>query len=334
MLCNGYALRNRFDGLPLHRICYYHSHESAEVAIRSLSSELGTQSSSISRASRGNIDCLGMTPLHILSCSTKHHLDMYQMIISRYPGHLIVQDVWGDIPLLYAMWGQAPQDVVAFLANSMKEYHNEYSIDWQSMTETLCIGLAPFDSIDYLIEANRRHFPTQSLRDLDWNGIVRVLCTKAKAPKDYVDQFITHYRDFIVDLEDIPLELARREKLGFKSWWLRIGISDRLSLLGKQKLSWQHEIESLISTCPTGASERTKKRRFQLMSLILRKLNFYETVAQMWVLELALWKSKLEESSSGSSENNQSHRSMCHYKSGANVVIQNVMEFLIENKRE
>lgn len=333
MLCNGYALRNRFDGLPLHRICYYHSHDLAEVAIRNLSSELGTQSSSIRRASRGSVDCVGMTPLHILACSTKHHLDMYQMLISRYPGHLIVQDVWGDIPLLYAIWGQAPDDVVAFLANSMKEYHDEYVIDWERMIETLCTGLAPFASIDYLIETNVTHFPQQSLKCIDWNGMVRALCTKAKAPKDYIDQFITYFHRFLADLEQIPLQLAREEKLGFKSWWLRIGISDRLSLLGEQNPSWQQEIESLISSCPTGASERTKKRRFQLMSTIIHKLTFYETVAQMWVLDLALWKSKLQESTGDNQTHKRNYRSLCHYTSGADVIVPNVMEFLMDVKR-
>ena len=94
MHCNGYSLRTRFNGLPLHRICYYHSHYSSEVAICNLSGEMGAQSSSISRASRGDTDCIGMTPLHILACSTKHHMDMYELLVRRYPDHLIIEDVF------------------------------------------------------------------------------------------------------------------------------------------------------------------------------------------------------------------------------------------------
>jgi hypothetical protein len=333
MLCNGFSLRNRFDGLPLHRICYYHSHDPAEVAIRNLSSELGTQSSSISRASRGNIDCVGMTPLHILACSTKHHLDMYQMLISRYPEHLIIEDVWHDIPLLYLLWGQAPPHIVEFVANSMIEYQHEYIIDWGKMIETLCTGLAPFASIDYLLEMNQLYFPNQPLQDVDWNGMVRILCTKAKASEEHINEFIMHYGDFLSKLEQIPLQLSKEEKLGFKSWWLRIGISSRLSLLGKQSVAWQREIESLINSCPTGASERTVKRRFHLMTIILRKLDVYETVAQMWVLELALWKSKLEYCS-GIEVQSKSSRALCHYTSGADVIIPNVVEYLIDMRRD
>ena len=328
MLCNGFALRNRFDGLPLHRICYYHSHDSKERAIRNLSSELGIQSSSISRASRGNIDCIGMTPLHILACSTKHHLEMYQMLVSIYPNSIITQDVWGAIPLLYALWGRAPQEIVQFLATSIKEYHKDYIIDWGEMIETLCTGLSPLASIDYLLEANKAYFSDQSLEDVDWCKMVRVLCVKAKAPEECIAKFIAHYDAFLPDLERVPLQLAREERFGFKSFWMRIGISERLSLLREQKTTWQQEIESLISNCPTGASGKSVKRRYELMKTILRKLTLYETTAQLWVLELALWKSKLDDSSN--SFQSESYRSLCHLTSGANVIIPNVMEFLID----
>ena len=330
MLCNGFALRNRFDGLPLHKICYYHSHDPAEVAIRDLSSGLGAQSSSISRASRGDIDCIGMTPLHILACSTKHHLDMYHMLINRYPGHLITQDVWGDIPLLYAIWGRAPPEVVALLANGIREYHEDYVIDWERMIETLCIGMAPLTAIDYLRDSNERYFPGQSLQEIDWKNMVRLLCTKAKAPEEYVGLFISHYSSLLVEVEQVPLQLAREEKFGFKSWWLRIGISKRLLLLGKQNKSWQQELEALIVSCPIGGSVRTVKRRHELMKIILRKLALYETISQMWVLELALWKYKLEESSSGSGIQRKNSR----YLSGAELIIPNVMEFLLDMQRD
>ena len=329
MLCNGFALRNRFDGLPLHKICYYHSHDQAEVAIRDLSSELGAQSSSFSRASRGNIDCIGMTPLHILACSTKHHLDMYKMLISKYPGHLITEDVWGDIPLLYAIWGRAPQEVVTLLCTSIREYHEDYIIDWERMIETMCIGMAPLTSIDYLRAVNEKHFPDQSLQKLDWKNMVRLLCTKAKAPEEYVGLFISHYSSLLNELEQVPLQLAKEEKFGFKSWWLRIGISKRLSLLGKQNMPWQQELEALIVSCPIGGSLRTVKRRHELIVNILSKLALYETIAQMWVLELALWKYKLEESST----RGESQRKNYRYLSGAELIIPNVMEFLIDMQR-
>jgi len=46
-------------------------------------------------------DCLGMTPLHILTCSTVHDLELYRVIVEKYPANLITEDRWGALPLLY-----------------------------------------------------------------------------------------------------------------------------------------------------------------------------------------------------------------------------------------
>ena len=48
-------------------------------------------------------DCLGMTPLHILACSTVQCLEQYQLMIDKYPANLIVEDAWGAVPLLIAI---------------------------------------------------------------------------------------------------------------------------------------------------------------------------------------------------------------------------------------
>ncbi len=41
-------------------------------------------------------DIVGMTPLHILACSTKHHLEMYQLLVEKYPENLVTKDQWED----------------------------------------------------------------------------------------------------------------------------------------------------------------------------------------------------------------------------------------------
>ena len=51
------------------------------------------------RALRSNVDptgnqqdCLGMTPLHILTCSSVHDMEIYCVIIENYPTILITED--------------------------------------------------------------------------------------------------------------------------------------------------------------------------------------------------------------------------------------------------
>jgi hypothetical protein len=62
-------------------------------------------------------DCLGlgMTTLHILACSSVHDLELYRVIVEKYPANLITNDRWGALPLLYAFWGAAPAEIIEFL---------------------------------------------------------------------------------------------------------------------------------------------------------------------------------------------------------------------------
>jgi hypothetical protein len=71
-----------------------------------------------------------MTPLHILACSTVQCLEQYQLMVDKYPANLIVEDAWGATPLLYAIWGDAPSEIVEFLVNSYQSLHPN-NINWE-----------------------------------------------------------------------------------------------------------------------------------------------------------------------------------------------------------
>jgi hypothetical protein len=92
-------LKHRFDGLPVHSVVYYQSYNQGVLQNLIMLNPTGTQQ-----------DCLGMTPLHILACSSVHDIKLYRVIIKNYPTNLITEDRWGAIPLLYAFWGAAPVD--------------------------------------------------------------------------------------------------------------------------------------------------------------------------------------------------------------------------------
>jgi hypothetical protein len=82
-------------------------------------------------------DCLGMTPLHILACSTVQRLELYQLMVDKYPANLIVEDAWGATPLLYAVWGGAPSEIVELLVNSYQSLYPNHEFDWNDMLITL-----------------------------------------------------------------------------------------------------------------------------------------------------------------------------------------------------
>ena len=99
-------LKHRFDRLPIHFIVYYQSYN--QGVLQNLIAAINMRSGQ-SRTLRlkldptGNYqDCLGMTPLHILTCSSVHDIELYRLIVENYPANLITEDRWGALPLLYA----------------------------------------------------------------------------------------------------------------------------------------------------------------------------------------------------------------------------------------
>ena len=82
-------LQHRFDRLPIHRIVYYQSYHQGVLQnlIAAINMTLEQcQALHIELDSTGNRrDCLGMTPLHILACSSVHDLEVYRLIVEKYP---------------------------------------------------------------------------------------------------------------------------------------------------------------------------------------------------------------------------------------------------------
>mmetsp|Transcript_17855 Transcript_17855/g.37635 ORF Transcript_17855/g.37635 Transcript_17855/m.37635 type:complete len:329 (+) Transcript_17855:84-1070(+) len=116
------ALKRRFNGLPIHKMLYYQSYH--PVTASQLREAIDTRYGQ-PRTLRARLDptgrqqdCLGMTPLHILACSTVQEVSLYQVLIEKYPENLVAKDRWGDLPILYAIWGNAPGHIIHFCANN------------------------------------------------------------------------------------------------------------------------------------------------------------------------------------------------------------------------
>jgi hypothetical protein len=117
-------------------------------------------------------DCLGMTPLHILACSTVHSLELYRLMIEKYPGTLIVEDAWGAVPLLYAVWGDAPIEVVQFLIGSYQSLYPDQEFDWDKMVMTFGRANAPVAVIQNLLDIQQTLSPRYII---NWDQIVGLL---------------------------------------------------------------------------------------------------------------------------------------------------------------
>jgi hypothetical protein len=158
-----WALQHRFDGLPIHSLVYYQSYQQGVLqhliaAITLRSGQTGSQQ-----------DCLGMTPLHILTCSSVHSLEVYRLIVENYPANLITDDKWGALPLLYAFWGAAPTEIIQFLIISYRSLYPDHVLNWTMMVETMWSTGTPKECIVCLLCVKQKHFPEQPL---NWDRLL------------------------------------------------------------------------------------------------------------------------------------------------------------------
>jgi len=168
-----FALRHRFDGLPIHSIVYYQSYNPGVLqnlthATNMRSGQRRTLRSKLDPTGNQQ-DCLGMTPLHILACSSVHDLELYRLIVEKYPTNLITEDRWGALPLLYAFWGAAPNKIIHFLVESYQSLYPSHVFNWTLMVETMGTCDTPQESIENLLCVKQVHYPDQLI---DWGYLL------------------------------------------------------------------------------------------------------------------------------------------------------------------
>ena len=88
-----YALKHRFDNLPIHKMIHYQSYNNVTVdQLYNATNVRISRSRSKLDATGSQQDCLGMTPLHILACSSVQSIDLYKVLVTKYPGTLIMNE--------------------------------------------------------------------------------------------------------------------------------------------------------------------------------------------------------------------------------------------------
>ncbi|CAJ1924341.1 unnamed protein product [Cylindrotheca closterium] len=88
-------LQNRFDGLPLHRVCYFQSYHLVEDTIQQISDILSDNPSALFET-----DAFGMTPLHIVALAQTPRLELLQHLASGFDVPR-TKDLFGSTVLEY-----------------------------------------------------------------------------------------------------------------------------------------------------------------------------------------------------------------------------------------
>ena len=298
------ALRQRFDDLPIHKMCYYQSYHDTEHTLQSLEREINQCSLTISsqvNTTGKDQDCLGMTPLHILACSTKQNMDMYWLLIDKYPETLIIKDKWGDIPLLYAIWCNSPSEVIDLLVESYKTYHPEYEFDWSGMIRTLVKRHVPLANIQRLVSTHRNSFSDQCF---DIQALVIELAAYDKGQERFLQPQCTSIETF--------------------KYLLQSSITRRLDSLGISR--WTVELENFIKFLPEIAKNRDRDTQ-----KVYDRLATYESIKEgTSVLELTLWKLKINEDRKKARVDSEvSHKGQYRINCGADIIMRNVLPYLL-----
>jgi hypothetical protein len=206
------ALSHRFDGLLIHSIVYYQSYNQGMLQnlIAAINLRSGQHRTLLSKLDpTGNQqDCLGMTPLHILACSSVHDIEVYRVIIENYPTNLIAKDRWGALPLLYAFWGAAPREIIQCLLGSYQSLFPDHIFNWTMMVETMGRCDTPMECIDNLLLVKQMHFPDQTI---DWDHLLNKF---AKSSQVSASIIFTERMQFLV----LCGMSMRVEALAFKVW--------------------------------------------------------------------------------------------------------------------
>jgi len=294
------ALKHRFDRLPIHKMLYYQSYDQSITGNNFDDPSIKQQ------------DTLGMTPLHILACSTKQNIDLYKILIERHPESLITQDKWGALPLLYAVWSKASNSIVELLVQSYKSIFPNYVFNWTKMMETLATISATETETKCLHNIQKESFSNQRI-DLD--TLVEKAITRSNPDHS---NYITHR-----SLQCLTVRLVSTRALAIRN-----------------KALQQQVIKCL---CTKITTDTTQGRR-DYVNNVHKELEICEDKYNRWMeaftmIEFVLWKNKMDDCCGQQKKtrlskkmrlNDTDMRKQCRLKCGAetNIVIEHVSLYL------
>ena len=132
--CTFDMLRGRFDGFPVHRLCFYNLHQNVE---HNNAYEQLKEMVRLPTSNSNAVDCLGMTPLHVLACSGTHELRLFRCLIENHPDALITKDKWGDTPLVYVLLSGSSMEIIHYFFEVHRSKWGTISIDFGESTQRM-----------------------------------------------------------------------------------------------------------------------------------------------------------------------------------------------------
>jgi hypothetical protein len=266
-------------------------------------------------------DCLGMTPLHILACSTVNHLEIYQFMVEKYPENLIVSDAWGATPLLYAIWTDSPSEIIQFLITSYQSLYLHHEFDWNDMVFTLGQANVSNGVIQNLLDIQQTLCPGYNI---NWDWVLRKLAELEYGPRH--------------NTQTSPKTYCFLTRCSIATRVSAICVKHFRDAMAQDAMADEWAGNEYFN--PGGYEFNGQEWR----SETLRMLAYYESECQRLkgstsLLELAMWKMKLDagidqgEAMEGSNMKMKMYtsdvRMQCRISCGADHVVANVWPYLM-----
>ena len=303
------ALKIRFAGLPIHGKMYYKSYYNPPMTLEEIRNTIIIDENGELDPTGVQQDCLGMTPLHILACSTVQRCELYQLMVGMYSGNLIVEDSWRATPLLYAIWGDAPSEIVQFLVDSYQSLFPNHQFDWNAMLLTL--GRSSVSKVVMQNLLNIQHTLSPGY-NIDWDRILGELAVPTELNEPHAN----------------PKTFCSLT---------RCSIATRVNAIGVK------HFRDVMDDYWMG-DNKDDFDRGEWRDETLTKLEYYESkyrsLKEMTsLLELALWKIKFDDSRDHSKAMSRGRKQLkmdpsdfrlqCRLSCGADHVVENVWPFLL-----
>ena len=311
-----HALLHRFDDLPIHRLIYYQSYHPIETTIKCLNEALRGESFSAGCQR----DCLGMTPLHILSCSKRQNIELFRVLVENDPESLVAEDRWGAPPIFYAVWGDAPKEVIQFLCECLKRSFPNHILPWKSMVMTLIKDAqAPANVLRSLLFVQKTYFSEQEIDSI------------------FTSVGVDNHLVYRLAVESYTSTESLRVLI-------RYSTADCLRSIGVEE--WRNDITDLIERIP---DKNARKRIIHLEHLRDRiscfKSEFRKLKGFAAMLELAMWKHRIDENKSAekfcktgvgkmTKMDESESRRHCRVTCGADSVIDHILSYLVLAKED
>jgi len=223
-----------------------------------------------------------------------------------------VKDKWGDLPLAYIIWSEAPKDVLHFFFETHRRNEGKMSLDFSAVIKRLA-KYASAEHLRRVIQAQRTYFPELVV---DWQSIGAYILSELRGNRQFpFHEVVRVLLEASVSRRFGWMSLEHQDEIDYAIVRRRNDCSIRFSIFDQREYAYGYNV-------------------IQAMVIDRAWLYHSKLVETTTILELALWKMLLNEVLQPNQNiiitDDRSVREQIRSDSGNvfNVVISNVLSFL------